>query len=154
MKAISRVGITALLLSLMSLTPVIAENMPIRTLAQGAFSGIQAPRREVIKDQKRWEELWDQHAALIKEGEAKPQVDFTKEMVIVVTMGRQSSGGYKIEVTQVEPVREQLRIIVRRTSPPPGAMTIQALTAPFHFAAVPRNDLEPKFIDGKVPEKK
>jgi hypothetical protein len=153
MKAMPRLGTIAGLLLIMSFAPAMAESMPMRTLAQGAFGGIQLPKREVIKDAAAWEKLWAQHAAPTRGGE-RPQVDFSKEMVILVTMGRQTTGGYAIEITKVEPDREHLRIMIKRTSPPPDAMTIQALTAPFHIVAVPRSDLEPRFIEGKLPERK
>jgi hypothetical protein len=70
-------------------------------------------------------------------------------MVIAVTMGRRSTGGYSIEITRVERVGNRLRVEVTRTAPPRGAMTIQALTAPFHFVAVPASDLPVRFVEKK-----
>ena len=59
------------------------------------------------------------------------------------------TGGYTIESVRVEPSEKSLRIFVKQTSPPPGALTIQALTAPFHFIAVPKSDLKAEFVDAK-----
>jgi PrcB C-terminal len=124
-----------------------AEPLPIRTLVKGAFSGIQEPKQEVIRDKATWEKTWAKHSASSKSAGKMPEVDFSKEMVIFVTMGRKNTGGYSIQVTKVEPMGDKLRITVSRTAPPAGAMTIQALTAPFQIVAVPKSDLSPKFVE-------
>ena len=123
---------------------------PIRNLAKGAFSGIQEPKQEVIKDKATWQGIWTQHA---KAGEKIPEADFTKEMVLLVTMGQQRTGGYAIEIVRVELAGDRLRISVKRTSPPPDAMTIQALTAPFQIVAVAKSDLKPEFVEVKAVER-
>lgn len=145
-----------LLLALLSLGVAgAADHGPIqvRSLAKGAFGGIQDARQEVITDPQTWEELWRTHAVHSTPPPKLPEVDFTQEMVIVATLGRQRTGGYAIEVAGVEVAGGELKIAIRRTSPPPGAMAIQALTAPFHFVAVPRSELKPVFVERKAPEK-
>jgi hypothetical protein len=146
----------ALLLTLLSLATAGAADggaSKIRSLAKGAFSGIQDPRQEVLRDQKKWEELWKAHAVRSNPAPRLPEVDFTKEMVIAATMGRQRTGGYTIEITGVETTDTELKISIKRTTPPPGTMAIQALTAPFHFVAVPRSDLKPVFVEAGVAKR-
>ena len=126
--------------------------MPARSLAKGAFSGIKEAKQELIKDAAQWEKLWKQHALSANSGEKTPSVDFSKEMVIVATMGVKRTGGYAIEIVGVEVADQSLKISVKQSSPPPGALTIQALTAPFHFVAVPKSDLKPEFVE--APDQK
>jgi hypothetical protein len=146
MNAVRMLGMVAFILSLMSSTTLPAESLPLRKLAHGAFGGIQTAKREVIKDQSAWDKLWAQHAQPVNEPE-KPKVDFSKEMVILVAMGRKTTGGHSIEITSVKPDRDHLIITVKSSSPPPGAFATQALTAPFHIVAVPRSELKPKFVE-------
>ena len=127
-----------------------ADPLPIRTLVKGAFSGIQEPTQQIIRDKTIWDKTWAKHSANSKTAGKMPEVDFSKEMVIFVTMGRKSTGGYSIQVTKVEPIGEKLRITVSRTAPPAGAMTIQALTAPFQIVAVPKSDLSPEFVETEI----
>ena len=131
-----------------------ARTPPIRSLKKGAFSGIHEPKQEVIKSADAWEKLWKQHTTAEGESEKIPAVDFSKEMVVVATMGTKRTGGYAIEIVGVEAKDKTLRISVKKTSPPPDAMTIQALTAPFHFVAVPKSNLKPEFVEVKSAEKK
>ena len=129
------------------------ERVSIRSLASGAFSGITEARQEVIKSQVSWDKFLAAHQANTRSGPKLPAVDFSKEMVIAVTMGRKNSGGYAIEITGVETTRDALKVFVKRTSPAPGAITIAALTAPFHCVAAPKSDLRVEFVDTPAPEK-
>lgn len=143
----------ALCLSLACLLDCIAANeaqpLPIRSLAKGGFSGIRDAKQEVVRSADHWEKLWKQHAAAVGAAGKVPAVNFPKEMVIAVTMGTKRTGGYTIEIVRVEAAGKSLKVFLKRTSPPPGAMTIQALTAPFHFIAVPKSDLKPEFVEVK-----
>jgi len=126
-----------------------ARSLPIRLLAKGALSAIKEAKQEVIRDAAAWERFRKQHSISEQSTEKIPPVDFSKEMIIAATMGTKRTGGYTIEIVRVEPTEKSLKIFVKRTSPPPGALTIQALTAPFHFVAVPKSDLKPEFVDAK-----
>lgn len=119
--------------------------LPVRNLAKGAFSALETEGELVIRNRTEWSELWQNHARM-QTGTAIPEVDFEREMVIAVTLGRRSTGGYGIEITRVERMGNGIRVEVTRTAPAPGAMTIQALTAPFHFVAVPTSDLPVSFF--------
>ena len=128
----------------------VVRTFPIRNIAKGAFSGIADAKQEVIKDRAGWEKLWSQHS-VNKRGENRvPEIDFTKEIVIFVAMGRQRTGGYSIELANVEVVDQKLKISFKRKSPPPGAMATMALTAPFHIVAVPKSDLKAEFVEVKL----
>jgi len=134
-------------------TPSGGETAPCRTVARGALSGITRARQEVIKDKTGWEKTWAQHSRNEGARGKIPEIDFTKEMVVLVTMGQKNTGGYAIDIVQVEAADKRLKISVSRKSPPRGAMVTQALTAPFHFVAVPKSDLRPEFVEAKSPPK-
>ena len=124
-----------------------AQPPPLRSLKKGAFSGIHEAKQEIVKSADAWEKLWKQHVTATGESDKIPAVDFSKEMVVVATMGTKRSGGYSIEIVDVIASDKTLKISVKKTSPPPDAMTIQALTAPFHFVAVPMSKLKPEFVE-------
>ena len=150
MNALSSLFVCLLFVCLLNcLSADVPRSLPIRSLAKGGFSGIKEARQEVIRDPVAWEKLWKQHSASASSAEKIPAVDFASEIVIAATMGTKRTGGYTIEIIRVEPAEKSLKIFVKQTSPPPGALTIQALTAPFHFVAVPKSDLKPEFVEAK-----
>ena len=135
--------------------PILFAAAPsVRTLAKGAFTPIAEARQEVIYDQPSWEKFWQKHAVNAKGVAQPPAVDFTREMVVAVTMGKQRTGGYSIEITQAEVSGQQFLVTVKKRVPAPGAMVTQAFTSPFHFAAVPLSRLKPVFVETPEPPPK
>ena len=130
------------------------QSVSIRSLAKGAFSGIRDARQEIVKAADEWEKLWKQHAIPAGTTGKIPPVDFSKEMVIVATLGTKRTGGYSIEIVSAEARDKSLIITVKKSAPPPGAITVQALTAPYHFVAVRRSDLKAEFVESQEGGKK
>ena len=147
------------ILTLMVLCGVLAsvtageDSLPIRDIAKGAFSGVSEPIQKVIQDKVAWEKLWSEHRANMKGDLKVPEIDFSKEMVVFAALGRQRTGGYAIEVSNIRPASNRLQISIKRKTPPAGAMVTQALTAPFHIVAVPKSDLKPEFVEVKQEKK-
>src|SRR5687768_14612040 len=107
----------------------------LRTIAKGAFSGISEAQQQVIINRTEWQQWWSKHAS--RQKAPVPEIDFDQDMAIAVTLGRQLTGGYAIEITKVEPRGNELIISVSRRSLPPNSIMTQALTAPFHIVVVP-----------------
>jgi hypothetical protein len=127
-----------------------ADAIVVRNLAKGAFSGITEPTQQVIHTLAAWEQVWTRHWVNRSPAAPVPEVNFDTEMVIVATMGRQRTGGYVIDIVRVAAEGGKLKVFIQRRSPPPGSMTIQVLTTPFHMVAVPRSALTPEFVDVKT----
>jgi hypothetical protein len=109
----------------------------LRALTKKNFSGIRTPMHLVITNQEAWEEVWALHASAQKPVPPAPQVDFSKEVVLLASLGQKNTGGYSIEITEVRPKRKKLEIIVHEIFPGDEVMTIQTLTAPIHMVACP-----------------
>jgi hypothetical protein len=131
-----------------------AGPLTLRSLGKGGFSGIKEARKEVVKDKVAWEKLWTEHAKTTRNAAPAPEVDFATDMVIVATMGTKRTGGYSVEIVNADIAGKKLVVSVKETSPKPGAMAIQALTAPFHFVTVPKKDLEVEFVEATPAGKK
>jgi hypothetical protein len=119
-------------------TLIAAKSPPVRILEKGAFSGIQEKREQIITNEVQWAKLWEQHAVRIPKTKPAPKIDFDKESVVFVALGTKRTGGYSIEILDLQTTADKTEILVRMKSPKPGAMTIQAITSPFCIAAVPR----------------
>jgi hypothetical protein len=130
------------------------DSLPIRNIAKGAFSGVGEATTKVVQDKTAWVKLWTEHRANMKGDLKVPEIDFSKEMVIFAAMGRQRTGGYAIEISNIRPANDRLQISLKRKTPPSGAMVTQALTAPFHIVAVPKSALKPEFVEVKEEKKK
>jgi hypothetical protein len=109
-----------------------AAGVQVRRIGQWTHTGINERRRLVIRDANGWAAFWSELGV----GD-RPAVDFTRDIVVAVAAGQQSSGGHEISVTQVTNANGELRIEVLETSPGPNCMTTTALTQPVDVVVVP-----------------
>jgi hypothetical protein len=121
-----------LLTTLLSIVPGSAP-MSFTTLHRGTNSQIDTARTVVIRKAADWPALWREHA-----GDTKPPaVDFAKAMVIAVFAGMRPTGGYAVEITQIESRDGGVVVTYRERRPSPEDIVTQALTAPFHIVSAP-----------------
>ena len=112
-----------------------SASVQVRRIGQWTHTGINERRRLVIRDANGWAAFWSELGV----GE-RPAVDFTRDLVVAVAAGQQSSGGHEISVSQVTSTNGELRIEVVETSPGPNCMTTTALTQPVDVVVVPAVD--------------
>ena len=113
--------------------------MAFSTVELGVSSGIREPSQIVVRASRDWLLVWARHARAVG-AVAAPPVDFSREMVVGVFMGERETGGYQIEVIEVERTASGLRVHYRTRSPEPGALLTQALTQPFHLIRLARDE--------------
>lgn len=66
-------------------------------------------------------------------------VNFDREMLLIVTLGRVMSDQYTVEIDRVWREKSKVRVSTRVTQPPAGAPP--AIATPYCIAVVPRSDL-------------
>lgn len=116
-----------------------------KTIVKGAFSGIESPLQVVVTNKTQWAELWQKHTARMQPKPAAPEIDFDKQSVILVALGRKTRGGYSIEISDVHRSKDKTEITVTTKEPKPGDLTVDALTSPFHIVAVPKIEGDAQF---------
>jgi hypothetical protein len=127
-------------------TPV---EQPFETVLAAANSGIHERRREVVRDEAVWARVWAEiHGPAAP---ARPAVDFSRHMLIVVASGTRRSGGHAIRVRAVAASGDRLAVTVVESCPPRGAMVTMALTQPVEVVRVPRFPQPPRFEERREP---
>lgn len=110
------------------------------TVAEGDHAaGITAKVNEVFTDQASFDVFWKLISAGTTPEPAAPAVDFTKDMVIAVSPGEMSSGGYTVEITKVTSDGKKLIVTVVVTKPTGFATTV--MTQPYHIVKLEKTDL-------------
>lgn len=104
----------------------------IKTLAEGSYGRVNDAFLVVARDPEVYAELRKLAGELPELG-----ADFFKTGAVVgAFLGTRRSGGYGVEVAR----DGEGSVRVAEKSPPPGAMTTQALTSPFKVVSVPSGD--------------
>jgi hypothetical protein len=102
----------------------------------GQYGGNRTAGHRVLRDASAWNAFWKDV------GQQPPRAfDPGREMAIAIFMGERRSGGFSTEILGAAPEGGKFVVTFRETSPAPGGMVTQALTAPWAVATVPRSDL-------------
>lgn len=101
---------------------------------EDSFSNIDSSQISIITDQKALQKFFVQVNKTRKPGLPVPEVDFSKEMLILICAGEQQ-GTYEPNVTILEPDDENLTINVERKLPSDSLET--AISTPFFLYKMP-----------------
>jgi hypothetical protein len=85
----------------------------------------------VIRDANGFAQVWSELGA----GD-RPEVDFSRNVVVVAALGQRPTGGYEIAVSRVAQADGQLSIEVVETTPGPNCITAGAETQPVDMVVV------------------
>ncbi|HEU4753910.1 MAG TPA: protease complex subunit PrcB family protein [Armatimonadota bacterium] len=116
--------------------------LPLRTLAAGPDCSFTKPERKVVRSAAEWKALWLRLPAVLDGRPAPPpKVDFAKETVLAVFMGRKPTAGYAVRIAEARVESGKVVVTVRERTPPPGGVAAEVLTAPYCLAAVKKSPL-------------
>jgi hypothetical protein len=138
-------------------TPLALNQLgPKRSGSRTSYSvvcGILDRRRMVIRDRETLADVWKQiysgpiSFSLIPEGKPipalpppPPQIDFSRSMLLVVTMGSEPTSGYAIIVDGVYEHGNRLEVVVRNVSPGRSCGTFQSMTAPVDIVELEKRE--------------
>jgi hypothetical protein len=120
--------------------------VPFRTVVHGEDSAAGRRQSFTIRGEQRWRKAWDR----LGDGDEPPDIDFTREMLIAVTQGRQPSGGHEIRITRIERTAAGWLVSVVEKEPARGCPSAGVITTPFHVVRVPRSTARVRFERRRV----
>ena len=123
---------------------------PFETVLAATRSGLDQPRREVIRDAASWARLWAEIHARESPAPPLPPVDFERQMLIAVALGTRASGGFGIRVTSVVVRGDRLEVAVEESCPAKGAMLTLSLTQPVEVVRVAKAARAPAFRESRA----
>ncbi|MBC7544306.1 MAG: protease complex subunit PrcB family protein [Candidatus Sericytochromatia bacterium] len=127
-----------------STTSTNGSTIQTTTVAQGADSLISQRRRVAIKDDAAWTALWKEHRG---SDAGRPNVDFSKEMVLAAFTGEQLTAGYEVKIGSLNIQGNRVLVNIREITPSSSTVTAQVITTPFHLVKAPRRTEEVVFIE-------
>lgn len=132
-----------------------AADLPVQRLRsdQPAFSvssGFDEAAQFVVRDPARWTEAWKRIHARSRPVPPLPEVDFAREMIVVVALGSTRSGGYGVRIERAYRSGPATVIVVRVEEPGPGCIATSAITRPVDVARLPASDEPVLFEVGTV----
>lgn len=105
--------------------------------------------RLVIRDQNEWRAVWEAINQSAFRKPPLPEIDFSREMVVVVASGERPSSGYSILVDSAYERNDQLEINVVSRSPLHCAV-LTVMTDPLDIALLPKSERSVVFKETEV----
>lgn len=116
-------------------------------LNTGVNGGFTTKTNQVITDEDELKKAWKiAFKNYMKVGDA-PEVDFNKNVVLLVAMGEKNSGGYSIKVEKVVSSNLSTIVSVVETVPGKNCNVTSALTYPYQFVQIEKPKTEITFTN-------
>jgi hypothetical protein len=104
------------------------------------YSGLDEPLRLIITDPDAWREIWKRIHSNHSELPPLPEVDFSRDKILVVALGARPTGGYGIIIDGAYERDDRIEVIVQSQSPGKSCMTTQAVIQPVDIVLLPKMD--------------
>lgn len=114
------------------------------------YTGLTSPARLVVEEARSFEEIWSRAFGTYQPPPPLPDVDFAREVVIVVALGEQGSGGYLIRVTGAIATSADVLVAIESTAPGADCAVSSALTQPLDIVKIPRRAATFRFEESSV----
>lgn len=114
------------------------RRLEFSTMQRGTYSGVSEQMAILISDAEGWNRHWRTHASMQVPIPATPPVDFSQKSILAIYMGEKQSGGYGLEVLDVQEENGTLTVRIRQIAPDPGDMVTMALTQPYQIVQIPK----------------
>lgn len=103
----------------------------------------------MIRDRETWDSVWKR---LFRPTSTSlpplPEIDFSREMLVIVSMGARPGGLHRIIVNSAHQLNNRVEVEVQSMSPCGLALGIQ--TAPVDIVRIPKTDLTVTFREIEV----
>lgn len=119
--------------------------------AFGVFS--QDALRRVIRNRDEWSELWKRFTDRIPPANGippLPEIDFSKEMIVLVAMGQRPTSGFVIVIDGACEVDNKVEVYVSNVENVKCIGVLNVLTYPADAVRLPKTDLPVVFRETQV----
>jgi PrcB C-terminal len=102
--------------------------------------------RVVIRDRDAWLDLWkrihrpDPYRVPYPEPPPLPEIDFSREMIVVAAMGRRPTSNYDIIIDGAYERDNRLEVVVRSVENRKGCGAYMIITAPVDIVRLPKTE--------------
>jgi hypothetical protein len=109
------------------------EPLVVVVLNNGHNGGFIEKENRIITSEEELKSVWNQAFKNYSKKEPLPEVDFSKNIVVLVALGERNAGGYSIKVKNAVPTKAGILVTVEETSPGKTCMLTTAMTYPYQI---------------------
>jgi len=123
----------AIMLSMQSCNTIKTIPMEeIEVLSESYYSQFTEAQNLVVKSDAGLQSIYDR----LGTKEATPQINWSKNQVVLLAMGQRNTGGYSIAIDKVVYGKSEIMVYYKTNGPKAGDRVTQALTAPYALLTI------------------
>ena len=111
------------------------------------YSGIRDSQRVVIRDREAWRRYWSEIHRPFIPSPAPPEVDFSREIIVLAAMGTRPSGGFVIRIDSASVDAAGMLVRVTQVVPGKGCAVPAVVTQPVDLVRVSATQLPVSFAE-------
>jgi len=112
-----------------------------KPLIAGEHSAIEVAGTEVLRSREEWLAWWSRHQAGGVAQNEPPEVDWSRDVAVAVTLGTRPTLGYGVELESARREGDVVHVLFRERTPDPGMLQGQVVTHPFLVVVLPRSEV-------------
>ena len=112
------------------------KEISFKSIEKGTNGGFENPTTKLINNQAGFEDLWQKIWNRTSDKPQIPEVDFSKNQLILVAIGAKNNGGYGLEIEKITETKNELNVIYFETKAGEKCMTTQAIVFPFELIEI------------------
>ena len=133
---------TSQVVSTTSFEPKVISFVELNSGTNGDFP---IKSNEVISNQSDYNKAWEAAFKRFFDKQKPARIDFENSMILLVTMGEKTSGGYKIKIDSIVENEKTIVVTVLETSPGKNCMTTSVMTYPHQIVELKKSTKEVVF---------
>lgn len=111
------------------------QNIPFNTVVKNTNGGFQELTQEFYNNQTAFEKAWKLAWSNFSDPTPVPIVDFNKDVVVLVALGKRHNGGYQLKINSVREEPNQIIVDYIEITPNPKCTYAQSIVFPYEFIA-------------------
>jgi protease stability complex PrcB-like protein len=130
-----------------TVSPVVLESQAIAfvELNSGTNGDFPEKSNKVISNQTDYNDAWGAAFSRFFDKQKPARIDFENKMILLVTMGEKTSGGYTIKIDSIKEDEKTLVVTILETSPGKGCMNTSVMTYPYQIIELKKSKKEVVF---------
>ena len=122
-----------------SISKEVTKSVGFTKLLSGNHANENNANQILVKDKETLADIYNQINSTQFPGEKIPEINFEKEIVLVLYMGEKPTGGHRVFIDHILAGRTELIVFYKETAP--TGMATSVLTQPFYIASITKTDL-------------
>jgi hypothetical protein len=118
------------------------KNITYIELNSGTNGDFPEKTNKIINNQNDYNEAWTAAFKRFFDKQKPARIDFETKMILLVTMGEKTSGGYTIKIDSITENEKTIVVTVLETSPGKNCMNTSVMTYPHQIVELKKSSKE------------